>query len=285
LATAAELNLPRGLAIDAAGNLFIADIFNNRVRRVDAATGLITTMAGTGAGGFSGDGGLATAAELDFPEGLAIDAAGNLFIADSANNRIRRVDAATGIITTVAAAELNSPKGLAVDAAGDLFIADSTNNRIRRVDTATGFITTVAGTVAGNVAGSFGGDGDLATAAKLNFPQGLAMDAAGNLFISTTTVVRQVTLVSTPDAFPFDPAASIDTDGDGFPDNFNAGATAEQIAASGLIIDAFPNDPTAVVDTDGDGLPDYFILSGGLISPPSLSEDFDDDDDSISDVD
>ena len=284
LATAAEFNLPRGLAIDAAGNLFISDVFNNRVRRVDAVTGVITTVVGSGAGGFSGDGGLATAAELDFPEGLAIDTAGDLFIADFANNRIRRVDTTTGIITTVAVAELSGPNGLVFDAAGNLFIADVSNNRIRRVDTTTGIITTVAGTVAGNVVGSFGGDGDLATAAKLNVPQGLAMDAAGNLFISTTAIVRQVTLPSTPDAFPNDPAASIDTDGDGFPDSFNVSATAEQIAASGLIIDAFLNDPTAVVDTDGDGLPDYFILAGGVISSSSLSEDFDDDGDVMPDI-
>jgi len=293
LATVAELNLPRGLVVDAAGNLFIADTFNNRIRRVDATTGIITTVAGTGtgagfgagAGGFSGDGGLATAAELDFPQALAMDAAGDLFIADAANNRIRRVDATTGIITTVATGELNDPNELVFDAAGNLFIADSSNNRIRRVDATTGFVTTVAGTVAGNVAGSFGGDGESATAAELDSPQGLTMDAAGNLFVSTTAVVRQVTLVSAPDAFPNDPAASIDTDGDGFPDSFNIGATAEQIAASGLFIDAFPNDPVAVVDTDGDGLPDYFILSGGITAPSALSEDFDDDDDGISDVD
>src|SRR5207302_3592509 len=142
-----------------------ADEANHRIRRVDAATGVITTVAGNGyrdpsnpygdVGGFSGDGGPATSAELNEPTGVAVDGAGNLFIADYGNNRIRRVDAATQVITTVAgggatgcslcgggfsgdggpatSAELNSPKGIAVDGAGNLFIADNGNNRIREV--------------------------------------------------------------------------------------------------------------------------------------------------------
>src|SRR5439155_26864799 len=101
-ATAAQLSLPYGVALDAAGNLFIADWDNARIRRVDAGTGTITTVAGTGTYGFSGDGGPATAAELGAPTGVALDAAGNLFIADWGNARIRRVDAATATITTVA---------------------------------------------------------------------------------------------------------------------------------------------------------------------------------------
>ena len=142
-ATAAELNSPTGVAVDAAGDLFIADSGNNRIREVNLATGMITTVAGNGTGGYSGDGGPATAAELDYPEGVAVDAAGDLFIADSDNNRVREVNLSTGMITTVAgngtdgysgdngpatAAELNYPEGIAVDAAGDLFIADTDND-------------------------------------------------------------------------------------------------------------------------------------------------------------
>ncbi|TMB06950.1 MAG: hypothetical protein E6J71_30080, partial [Deltaproteobacteria bacterium] len=148
-ATAAALYNPTGVALDGAGNLFIADGGNQRIRRVDAGTGTITTVAGNGTFGFSGDGGPATAAALGTPVGVALDGAGNLFIADYYNYRIRRVDAGTGTITTVAgngtqgfsgdggpatAAELDGPQGVALDGAGDLFIAESGNARIRRVD-------------------------------------------------------------------------------------------------------------------------------------------------------
>jgi len=181
-----------GVAVDPAGNLFIADVENHRIRMVDAA-GTITTVAGTGAGGFSGDGGLAASAQLTYPFGVAVDPAGNLFIGDTGNNRIRKVDTA-GTITTVAgtgtfgfggdggpatSAQLGAPSGVAVDAAGTLFIADHDNNRIRKVDSA-GTISTVAGT---NTAG-FSGDGGPATSAQLAGPSGVAVDLVGNLFIA-----------------------------------------------------------------------------------------------------
>ncbi|MDE0105484.1 MAG: hypothetical protein OXN89_24165 [Bryobacterales bacterium] len=191
-ATTAQLRSPRGLALDAAGNLYIADTSNHRVRRVDRV-GTITTIAGTGEPGFSGDGGLATAAQFRSPQRLALDAAGNLYIADTSNDRVRRVDRA-GVITTIAgsgergysgdggpatAAQLRSPRGLVVDATGDLYIADSSNHRVRMVDRF-GTITTVAGT------GEFGysGDGGPATAAQIRSPLSLALDAVGNLFIA-----------------------------------------------------------------------------------------------------
>ena len=150
-ATAAQLSVPTGVALDGAGNLFIADTLNNRVRRVDAASGVITTVAGTGendSDGFGGDGGPATEAELRFPTGVVLDGAGNLFIADTANFRVRRVDAASGVITTVAgtgeqgsggeggpatAAQLDILAGAALDWAANLFIADAGNKRIWRV--------------------------------------------------------------------------------------------------------------------------------------------------------
>ena len=190
-ATSALLSFPSGVTVDALGNLFIAS--HKRTRRVDIETGVITTVAGDGTFGFSGDGGPATSASFRFPVAVAVDSAGNLFIADSENHRIRRVDGATGAISTVAgtgsfsgdggtatSARLNRPRGVVVDASGDLFIADCCNHRIRRVASATGVITTVAGDgtpIACADAGS-------APSASLNSPIGVAVDALGNLFIA-----------------------------------------------------------------------------------------------------
>jgi sugar lactone lactonase YvrE len=188
-ATAAQLNFPSDVAVDAAGNLYIADSLNHRIRKVDAA-GNITTVAGNGTAGFSGDNGPAAAAVLNSPYGLAIDSGGNLYIADSSNNRIRRVSPA-GTIATVAgggaglgdggpatSAMLAFPIRAVANAAGDLYIADFGNARIRKVNGG-GVITTVAG----NGTVGFSGDGGPATQAQLNQPWGLALDAAGNLYI------------------------------------------------------------------------------------------------------
>src|SRR5439155_755129 len=196
-ATSAQLHSPTGVAIDAAGNLFIADASNHRIRRVAAGTGIITTVAGTGAMGFSGDNGLATSAPLNSPIGVAVDAAGDLFIADAYNHRIRRVAVSTGIITTAAgtgesgfsgdggpatSAQVDTPAGVAVDAAGNLLIADTNNQRVRRAAAGTGLITTIAGT---GIPG-FSDDGSPATRSHLSNPTGIAMDVAGNLFIADT---------------------------------------------------------------------------------------------------
>jgi uncharacterized protein (TIGR03437 family) len=172
-ATAAELDGPTGVAVDGAGNLFIAD--NNRIRKV-SASGAIATVAGDGAPGrfFFGDGGPATAAGLDLPTGVAMDGAGNLFIADVGNYRVRRVSP-DGAITTVA----GNGVSVAVDAGGNLFIADIGNHRIRRVSP-DGIITTVAGTGTQG----FSGDGGPATSAELNFPNAVAVDRERNLFIA-----------------------------------------------------------------------------------------------------
>jgi len=202
-ATSAQLNSPTGLAVDAAGNLFIADTNNNCIRKVTPA-GTINTVAGNGTQGFSGDGGSATSAQLWNPSGVAVDTAGNLFIADTNNNRVRKV-APGGVISTVAgngipgfsgdggpatSAQLSDPSGVAVDSAGNLFIADLVNNRIRMVTTG-GVISTVAGN------GSFGfsGDGGPAIDAQFNYPSGVAVDTAGNLYIADrgNSRVRKVT--------------------------------------------------------------------------------------------
>ena len=194
-ASQAHFNVPTGVALDGEGNIFIADIGNHRIRRVGATTGTIATIAGTGQGGFSGDGGPATQARLYAPTGVALDGAGDLYIADSRNHRIRRVDATTGTITTIAGtgvrgysldgglaveARLWAPRDVALDGAGDLYIADSGTDRIRKVDATTGTITTIAGTGRGG----FGGDGGPATEAQLYAPRGVAVDSAGNLYIA-----------------------------------------------------------------------------------------------------
>ena len=199
-AASAQLLGPASLAVDASGNLYIADSANQRIRRVAARTGIITTVAGDGAGEFGGDGGPATDAQLNQPTGLAFDASGNLFIADAFNHRIRRVDARTGIITTVAGdgtsefggdggpatdAQLNHPVGVAVDADGNLFIADQLNHRIRQVAAGTGIITTVAGSETG-VFGGFGGDGGAAASAQLRYPSAVILDPSGNLLVADT---------------------------------------------------------------------------------------------------
>ena len=195
-ASAAQLNSPAGIALDASGNLFIADRYNYRIRKVAAAGGVISTVAGSGSGGFSGDGAAAGAAGV-YPVAVAVDAGGNLYIVDYNNSRIRKVTAATGFISTVAgngstvysgdsgfasAATMYNPQGVALDAAGNLYVADKNNQRIRKVSAATGAITTVAGN------GSAGSAGDLgqATQANLNSPQGVALDGAGNLYIADT---------------------------------------------------------------------------------------------------
>ena len=191
-ATAAQISAAYGVFVDAAGNLYVADRTNQRIRKVDTG-GTITTVAGTGVGGFSGDGGAATAAQIRDPQDVCVDAAGNLYIADTTNNRVRKVDTG-GTITTVAgtgvggfsgdggaatAAQMNLPRDVFVDAAGNLFIADRINNRVRKVDTG-GTITTVVGT---GVAG-FSGDGGAATAAQMNNPYSVSANASGNLFIA-----------------------------------------------------------------------------------------------------
>ena len=179
-AVSTEFSSPQAVTADAAGNLYIADSANNRVRKVDAVTKNVSTVAGTGIGGYSGDGGAATSARLDYPYAVAVDAAGNLYIADSNNNVVRRVDAATGVITTVAGdgsegyggddgaatqAQLDTPSAVAVDAGGNLYIADSSNGCLRVVSD-TGVISTAY------------------ISNWLSYPTGVAVDTAGNVYVA-----------------------------------------------------------------------------------------------------
>jgi len=206
LATWARLYYPFGVHVDASHNTYIADTYNHRIRKVDAKTGIITTVAGIGFKGFSGDGGPATSARLRYPFNLFLDSAGNIYIVDTFNYRIRKVDAATQIITTVVGdgeAKFKGDGGLAtdasimksydvaVDSAGNIFVADSHSHVIRKVDATTGIINTVVGQ--GKKEG-FEGDGGLATLAQLNTPTGVYVDGVGNIYVADTKneVIRKV---------------------------------------------------------------------------------------------
>ena len=225
-AVQAQLRYPTGVAVDGAGNLYIADQNNHRIRKIDS-TGTVTTVAGTGESGFGGDNGAATAGQLSYPSGVAVDNAGNLYIADSGNHRIRRVDS-TGTITTVVGtgksgfggnggpavqAQLSYPAGVTVDGTDNLYIADSGNHSIRKID-ATGTITTVAGTGESG----FSGDGGLAVLALLSYPSGVAVDGAGNLYIadSFNYSIRKVdptgTITTVADARGYDSSIGVAVD-------------------------------------------------------------------------
>ena len=201
-ATEAQFAAPGGLAVDGSGNLYVADWGNHGIRRIDAG-GVITTIAGTGVRGFSGDGGPATEAQFATPTDLAADGSGNLYVSDSANHRIRRIDAG-GVITTIAGtgvrgfsgdggpateAQIAAPGGLALDGSGNLYVADSGNNRIRRID-AEGVVTTIAGSGPGFYLGVPLGDGGPATEAQLAAPIDLALDGSGNVYVTDLTAIR-----------------------------------------------------------------------------------------------
>ena len=205
-ATAAAIRTPCGLALDSGGNLYFSDTANHEVKKV-ASGGGITTIAGNGTGGYSGDGNPATTATLNNPIGLALDAAGNVYVAEAGNHIIRKI-ATNGTISTFAGsgtggylgdggpasfAQLNNPTGLTIDAQGNFYVADSNNGVIRKITAGGGTITTVAG----NGVNAYSGDGGLATKASLNHPKGIAVDAAGNLYIADTVDSR--IRVVTPD--------------------------------------------------------------------------------------
>ncbi len=206
-ATAATLHGPVDVALDTAGNLFIADVRNQCVRMVNTA-GIISTYAGTGTAGFSGDGGPADSAQIDLPSAIALDMAGNLYIVDDGNSCIRKVSTAH-IITTIAGngtaayggdggpatdAMLNNPEDVAVDVLGNVYIADIGNNVVRKVNTA-GIISTFAG----SGAVGYSGDGGPATAAQMRYPYAVAADALGNVYITDNAnyVVRKVNAAGT----------------------------------------------------------------------------------------
>ncbi len=238
---------PWKAVFDSAGNIYVSDSGHNRIRKINATTGIITTIAGTGDGRFAGDGGSATAAALNSPQGLAIDGVGNLYVADTGNHRVRKIEAATGNITTLAgdgnarffgdggqaaSASLATPSDVAADSLGNIYVADSNNSRIRKINSS-GVITTVAG----NGQFDFAGDGGPAVNAVLNFPQGIAVDRSGILYIADTYngVIRKIAAAGTIATIAGTPGT------DGFGGDNNSATAAVLSEPAGLIVDAVGN--------------------------------------------
>jgi uncharacterized protein (TIGR03437 family) len=250
-ASAALLNMPQQFCLDSAGNIYIVELAGY-VRRIDAHTGVITTIAGNGGPNFGGDGGLATAATLMHPAGIAVDSSGNIYISDTGDVRIRRIAAATGIIATIAGngqvreagdggSALNASfvglGELAIDSHGNLSLIDG--DRVRRITAATGIIATVAG----NGTAGLSGDGGPAANAEIDAPASLALDSAGDLYIADSGNAR-IRLVTAATGI-ISTIAGTSQNGDG-----------------GLAPGAVLNNPMAAnVDTAGD----LFIGGGGLI--------------------
>ena len=202
----ATFDQPKAVAVDTTGNVYVADTGGNRIRVVTKSTGMITTYAGTGGIGNTGDGDVATSAQLNSPTGVAVDLSGNVYVADMGNNRVRLITKSSGIISVTAGtgkygssgdgglaynAQLALPMGVAVDVSGNVYIADNGNNKIRVVSS-TGIITTFAGT------GTYGnsGDGGPASSATLQQPTQVAVDVSGNVYASTYCIIKFITKIS-----------------------------------------------------------------------------------------
>ncbi len=278
-ATNAQLSSPSGVAVDSVGTLYIADTGNNRIRKV--SNGVITTVAGNGIKGFSGDGGLAAAAALSTPRGVAVDFAGNLFFTDSGNQIIRKVS--NGVITTVA--ELPNAAGIAVDTAGNLFVTDQ--SLVYKVSNG------IATTVAGNGTHGFSGDNGPATSAELGSPFGVALDAAGRVYVADPqdlrvrllTPVGGPLMITTPTSLPpgtirmpYGPVEFSATGGTGVYTNWSATAgtlpsglilTASGSGAvlSGTVTQSGGFSPMFAV-TDSSGAMAHVTLQLSIIPPP-----------------
>lgn len=198
---AANLNNVRGVVLDKLGNLYFSDSGNNRIRSINIPTGILSTYAGTGVAGSSGDNSAATLATLSGPYDITFDTSWNLYIADTGNHRVRVISKSTGIITTIAgtgtggysgdgisavSTQLNTPKGVAVDASGNVYIADTGNHRIRLVNKVSGIISTFVGTGSSG----YGGDNGAATSAMLNSPIGVDIDNSGNIIVCDSSNYR-----------------------------------------------------------------------------------------------
>ncbi|HUI55721.1 MAG TPA: hypothetical protein VLY04_12165 [Bryobacteraceae bacterium] len=260
-AISGQLNFPTGIALDSGGALYIADSLNRRIRKVSSNN--INTIAGNGVLSYSGDGGPAIAGQLNTPLGVAADSSGNLYIADTGNNVIRKV-AANGTITTfagngtagfggdggaAASAQLNGPQAVAVDSNGNVYVSDTQNARVRKISGG------VINTVAGNGTPGFGGDGASATAAELNVPSGLALDASGNLYIAdfSNNRVRRVS--------PGGTITTVAGNGSiGYSGDSGSAASAQLTTPSGVAVDSSGN--LYIADTGNNAVR---VVTGGII--------------------
>ena len=197
---AAQFNTPNGVAVDSAGNVYVADTDNSTIRKITSA-GVVTTFAGTAGSTGSADG-TGVAAQFNYPSDVAVDSAGNVYVADTNNSTIRKITSA-GVVTTIAgtagstgstdgtgaAAQFNTPNGVAVDSAGNVYVADTNNSTIRKI-TSGGVVTTIAGT-----AGSTGSTNGTGAAARFNYPSGIAVDSAGNVYVAdrSNSTIRKIT--------------------------------------------------------------------------------------------
>ncbi len=272
LATAAQLCLPSGVFVDGSENIFVADTYNSVIREFTLA-GNIATVAGNNAlgAGYSGDGGLATGAQLDNPSNIFVDSSENIFIADTDNFVIREVTASTSDISTIIGnntlafsgdggtpidAELNYPAGVFVDGLGDIFIADSANSVIREVSATTGDIQTVAGSAI--LGPGYSGDGNIATSAQLDSPEGVFVDSAGNIFIADTnnSVIREV-VASTGD---IQTVAGNFILGAGYTGDGGAATSAQLNGPYGVVVDSAEN--IFIADTSNSVIREVTASSG-----------------------
>src|SRR5262249_14486596 len=245
-AVAAQLNQPSSVIVDATGNLYIVDTFGNRIRKV--TKGVITTIAGTGERGYSGDGGQATAARLFEPRYLALDSSGNLYISDSSNHVIRKLRS-DGTIVTIAGTgnsgfdgegqlatqtRLNYPSGIAVDTAGNIYVADDGSFRVRKIGT-DGKMTTIAGTGEAATQSSPGADTGVATNVALGYLDGLAVDGAGNVFVTEIYIGRVRRVDPTGKISVYAGSLTANAQGDGGP------ASKAGVSPHGLAVDASGN--------------------------------------------
>jgi hypothetical protein len=192
--SAARFAFPEGITCDTSGNIYVADTFNRTIRKIVASTAAVTTLAGLAGSSGSTDG-TGSAARFNGPEGVACDTSGNIYVADSINNIIRKIVASTGVVTTLAglagssgstdgtgsAARFWSPWGVACDTSGNIYVADASNSIIRKIVASTGVVTTLAGT-----AGSTGSANGTGSAAQFNGPEGVACDTSGNIYVADT---------------------------------------------------------------------------------------------------
>lgn len=254
VATQAILDSPAGVAIDASGNLYISDTGNQRIRKI-ASSGTISTIAGTGTAGFSGDGGAATLAMISLPTAIVVDSSGNVFFADSNNNRVREILAASGLIQTVAgngeqgysgdggsatSAALDTPEGISVDSSGNLYLSDTRNNRIRKISG--GVITTIAG----DGSFKFAGDGSTATSGSFASPHGIAVNAGGTTLYIADTDNQRIRQVNSSNLL-----STIAGNGQEGEDQVNGSATAVSLD-SPLGVAIGPQGTVAIADTDND---------------------------------